>query len=53
VIAEPAFAAELAEPTVSETEVAAEVVESDVVAEVIALVEPSEPTSEADQPAAD
>jgi N utilization substance protein B len=53
VIAEPEVAAELAEPTVSETEVAAEVVEPTIVAEVVALVEPSEPTSEADQPAAD
>jgi N utilization substance protein B len=42
------------EPEVTaEPEVAAEVVEPTIVAEVVALVEPSEPTSEAEQPVAE
>jgi N utilization substance protein B len=53
VIAEPEVAAEVADPAVAETEVAAEVVEPTIVAEVVALVEPSEPTSEAEQPVAE
>ena len=53
VIAEPDVVAEVADPAVAETEVVVEVVESDVVAEVVALVEPSEPTSEAEQPSAE
>jgi hypothetical protein len=43
----------VADPAVAETEVAAEVVEPTIVAEVVALVEPSEPTSEAEQPVAE
>ena len=51
-IAEPDVVAEVPAPDVV-AEVVAEVVESDVVADVVALVEPSEPTTEAEQPSAE